>query len=151
MARGVRAFVAVESPPEVQDQAGRLIQRLQASSAQVKWTDPKQLHWTLKFLGNIDLDEVPEICDALAVAVAGMAPFDVEAAGVGAFPDVHRPRTVWIGMGHGSEEMISLHDAIERSLAKLGYRTEGRRYRPHLTIGRVRRSPDQVGELGDLL
>ena len=61
----------METPPEVQEQAGRVIQRLRASSAHVKWVDAGQLHWTIKFLGNVELDEVPEICDALSVAVAG--------------------------------------------------------------------------------
>src|ERR1051325_7228345 len=122
MPRGVRAFVAVETPPEVREQAGRLIQRLRATAAKVRWVDPQQLHWTLKFLGNVELDEVPEICEALEAAVEPVAPFDVEALGAGAFPDVHRPRTVWIGMGHGSEAMIELHGAIERNLAQLGYR-----------------------------
>ena len=43
--------------------------------------------------------------------------------------------------------MIALHDRIEAELAKLGYRPEGRRFRPHLTIGRVRSSPAGIDEL----
>jgi len=151
MARGVRAFIAIEVPAEVQEHAGRLIQRLRVSNAKVKWVPQEQLHWTLKFLGEIDLNEVPEICAAMSAAVGELAPFDVEALGAGAFPDVRSPRTVWIGMGRGSEETIDLHGAIERSLAKLGYRTEGRRFRPHLTIGRVRNSPLGIPELGKLI
>jgi 2'-5' RNA ligase len=66
----------------------------------------------------------------------------VAAHGVGAFPDVRRPRTLWIGMQEGSEEMVALHDAIGKGLGQFGFREEARRYRPHLTIGRVR------GEVG---
>ncbi len=54
-------------------------------------------------------------------------------------------------MGTGAEQMIELHDAIEFELAKLGYRSENRRFRPHVTIGRVRQSPRGIGELGRLV
>ena len=73
------------------------------------------MHWTLKFLGDVDILETPAICDAVGRAVESLASFDVETHGVGAFPDVHRPRTVWIGMGRGSEQMIELHDASSSS------------------------------------
>jgi RNA 2',3'-cyclic 3'-phosphodiesterase len=151
MADMVRTFVAVEIPSEIKLRAAALIARLGLTPAKVKWVSPQQMHWTLKFLGDVDLREVPKICQAVERAVTSMAPFDVEARGAGAFPDARRPRTVWIGVGQGSDAMIELHDAIERELATLGYRQEGRRFRPHLTIGRVRHSPEGVAELGKLI
>jgi 2'-5' RNA ligase len=117
----------------------------------VKWVEPESLHWTLKFLGDVDILETPAVCEAVRKAVEPLAPFDVEAWGVGAFPDIHNPRTIWIGMRDGSEQMIELHDAVELELSKLGYRSENRRYRPHLTIGRVRQSPDGIEELAELI
>ncbi len=147
----VRTFVAVEIPFEVKERAGRLIAELSSAPAKVKWVGPEAMHWTLKFLGDVEMIEVPAICQAVERAVAPFAPFDVEARGAGAFPDAHRPRTVWVGMGQGTDEMCVLHQAIERELAKLGYREEGRRFRPHLTIGRVRNSPEGIGELGRLV
>ena len=147
----VRTFIAVEIPPEVKERAKQLIGRLSATPAKVKWVGLEAMHWTLKFLGDVEMIEVPAICQAVERAVAPFAPFDVEARGAGAFPDARRPRTVWVGMGQGTNEMIALHEAIERELATLGYREEGRRFRPHLTIGRVRNSPEGVGELGGLV
>lgn len=151
MSEVVRTFVAVEIPLDVKERAGRLIRALRETPAKVKWVAPAHLHWTLKFLGDVDMLEIPAVCDAVARAVEPLAAFDVEARGAGAFPDVRRPRTVWIGMERGREQMIELHDAIEFELAKLGYRSENRRFRPHLTIGRVRQSPQGIGELGRLL
>jgi 2'-5' RNA ligase len=151
MADVVRTFVAVEIPPEVKNRASQLIGRLQAAPAKVKWVDPRHMHWTLKFLGDVDMLEIPDVCQAVARAVEPLAPFDVEAQGAGAFPDIRRPRTLWVGTGTGSEQMIELHDAIEAELAKLGYRAENRRFRPHLTIGRVRNSPEGIEELGRLV
>jgi 2'-5' RNA ligase len=147
----VRTFIAVEIPGEVKSRASQLITRLEVAPAKVKWVAPRHMHWTLKFLGDVDMLETPQICEAVARAVEPLAPFDVEARGAGAFPDAERPRTVWIGMGAGSAEMIELHDAIESELAKLGYRAENRRFRPHLTIGRVRNSPAGIEELASLL
>ena len=148
----IRTFVAVEIPAEVKDRAGKLIAQLRAAGAKVKWVGPEAMHWTLKFLGDVDILETPQICQAVARAVEPLKPFDVGARGAGAFPDVQRPRTVWVGMGQGAEPMIEMHDRIDRELAKLGYRGENRRFRPHLTIGRVRASPPrEIQELGRLL
>jgi len=83
--------------------------------------------------------------------VGPLAPFDIEAFGAGAFPDASRPRTVWIGMRRGADEMIAVHDRIETELSQLGYRGDGRRFRPHLTIGRVRASRQGIDELGRLI
>jgi len=139
MRRRVRTFVAVELPGEVRNRACQLIESLRRSSeTNVRWVTPDQLHWTLKFLGDVDLLEIPEICRRLSTAVAPLAPFDVAARGVGAFPDTLRPRTVWIGMREGLESMIALHAVVENVLADLGFRQEQRRFRPHITLGRVR-------------
>lgn len=151
MSNVIRTFVAVEIPFEIKDRASRVIAELRDTPAKVKWVAPAHMHWTLKFLGNVDMLEIPQVCQAVQRAVEPLAGFDVEAKGAGAFPDIQRPRTVWIGTGRGSEQMIELHDAIEFELAKLGYRSENRRFRPHLTIGRVRQSPEGIRELGRLI
>ena len=151
MADKLRTFVAVEVPGEVQQRTTRLIQRLSDTSAKVKWSTPEQLHWTLKFLGEVDLVEVPDICKSVAEAVAPLAPFDIDARGIGAFPDIKRPRTIWLGLGLGHDQMIALHEVIERGLARLGYREEGRRFRPHITLGRVRSGGAGLRELGELV
>ena len=147
----VRTFVAVEIGQDVRARAATLIRQLRNSGAKVKWVDPGSMHFTMKFLGEVDVREVPAICKAVSQSVAGISPFEIEVRGAGAFPTVHRPRTVWVGVGQGSEGMVALHDAVEGGLAELGFRTEGRRFRPHLTIGRVRASPTGIPELGKLI
>ena len=151
MAEILRTFVAVEIPLEVREKARRVIAALSVTPAKVKWVEPRNMHWTLKFLGEVEIVDTPAICEAVRLAAEPLASFDVEVAGVGAFPDARRPRTIWLGVERGSEQMIELHDAIEFELSKLGYRPENRRFRPHITIGRVRQSPHGIAELGELI
>ncbi|REJ70014.1 MAG: RNA 2',3'-cyclic phosphodiesterase [Planctomycetota bacterium] len=147
----LRTFIAVELPNVVRLAAVDLIERLRDTPANVKWVGAAELHWTLKFLGDVPSREIPHVCRAMRQAVEGLASFEIEVRGAGAFPAATRPRTVWLGVGEGLDAFVELHDALERSLAKLGFRSERRRFQPHITLGRVRRSPFGVDELGGLI
>lgn len=151
MARRIRTFIAVEVPAEVRTKVAQLIARLRSTPANVKWVTDLSLHYTLKFLGNLTIEDVGEICQAVQAAVADFPAFEIHVGGVGAFPTNQRPRTVWVGVRQGEQEMVALHDAIEDQLAELGFRSENRRFRPHLTIGRVRNSPEGIEELAEAL
>ncbi|HVA47233.1 MAG TPA: RNA 2',3'-cyclic phosphodiesterase [Pirellulales bacterium] len=149
MTRSLRTFIAAEMSAEVRGRARQLISRLQATEAKITWVKPDAMHLTFKFLGEIDLVDIPAVCQAVTGAVAEIPPFEIEVRGAGAFPTVVRPRTIWLGVGQGEAELIELQAAIERALAGLGFRQELRRFRPHLTLGRVRGGRDlqQLGQL----
>lgn len=151
MAQSYRTFVAVEIPKEVSDQAGRLIARLERTSANVKWVESENLHLTLKFLGDVEAIFIPDVCKAVGAAVADQAGFELELGGVGAFPNINRPRTIWLGVTKGHDELLALHDAIDAALADLGFRSETRRFTPHLTIGRVKQPSGASDELSQLI
>jgi RNA 2',3'-cyclic 3'-phosphodiesterase len=150
MGRSLRAFIAVEISSEVRTRARQLITRLAGTEARVTWVKPQLLHLTLKFLGDVDLTDIPPVSAAVTQAVADLPPFEIEVRGAGAFPNPARPRTIWLGVGQGQEEMVELHDRVEVALAGMGFRRELRRFRPHLTIGRVR-GAHAIGELGELV
>ena len=134
----MRTFVAVEASMEVRGNAHRLMERLRRAEAKVKWVAPENVHLTLKFLGDIPDTEISHVCDAVARAVSEVSPFKIDCVGAGAFPESSRPRTVWIGVGEGAEFVKELYMAVDQSLHGLGLPAEGRRFKPHLTIGRVR-------------
>jgi 2'-5' RNA ligase len=148
--RSLRTFIAVEMSQEVRARASQLVTRLQGTAAKVTWVKPQAMHLTLKFLGDVDLIDISAVCEAVTGAVADLPPFEIEVHGAGAFPSVGRPRTIWLGVGRGEEELVELHTAVERALAGLGFRQENRRFRPHLTLGRVRGDRD-LAALGQLL
>ncbi len=148
----VRTFVAVEISAAIREKAGQLIDKLRASPADVKWVDTNNMHLTLKFLGDVPAREIVDVCRAVEQGAAEVGPFELEIRGAGAFPNVRRPRTLWLGVATGEAEMVTLHDRIEKPLKKLGYRPEHRRFHPHLTIGRVRRGGGSaVADLGELI
>ncbi len=147
----IRTFIAVETPPEVRARAVTLIGHLAPTPANVRWVEEENLHWTVKFLGEVPSNDISEICDAVAGAIAELKPFEIEVAGAGAFPTAARPRTVWIGVSRGEPQFVELHDAIDAALGELGFRSENRRFRPHMTLGRVRRSPQGIRELADMM
>jgi 2'-5' RNA ligase len=135
----IRTFIAVGASSQVVGHAKKVIKRLRQVASDVKWVEPHQLHWTLHFLGEINEDELFDVCQAAERATADLSEFTLEAHGVGAFPRAKAPRTLWIGAGEGAEAMEQLYDALDRELKPLGFRGENRRYVPHLTIGRVGR------------
>lgn len=138
MPQPLRLFIAVDVPGETVTVARRAIERLRRTGIDARWVEPSRLHLTLWFLGNVAAEEVPAICRAIDRAAATVAPVDLELRGAGAFPDASNPRTVWLGVHGGIDGLIALHEALGTELAPLGFRPEERRYRPHVTLGRVR-------------
>lgn len=147
----IRTFVAVEASPAVRQAAGQLIGQLRQSPAVVKWVEPENMHLTLKFLGDVDPRQIHEVCSAVQRATEKVASFELEVRGAGAFPNVRRPGTIWLGAGEGDEQMAALFRPIEKALERLGFRREPRRFHAHLTLGRARRGGPGVEELGELL
>jgi 2'-5' RNA ligase len=138
---GIRSFVAVELSDEVR-QALAAVQRdlkVQAPPGAVRWTRPDSIHLTLQFLGDILPDQVEAVAGALRAACAGRAPFAFELAGAGVFPNLNRPRVVWVGVVEPSGALSALQQRVVQALAPLGFVPEERGFSPHLTIGRAAR------------
>jgi 2'-5' RNA ligase len=134
----VRTFVAVELSEDVRSQAGRLIDRLAQAGANVKWVARENMHLTVKFLGDVPEEQIASVCRAVEDSVRALDPFEAELRGAGAFPNAARARTIWLGVGTGTDQLVQLHAAMDKALRTLGFPREGRKYKPHLTLGRVR-------------
>ncbi|HPP54545.1 MAG TPA: RNA 2',3'-cyclic phosphodiesterase, partial [Thermoguttaceae bacterium] len=120
----IRTFIAVESSPEVREAAGRLVQQWERLSRDVKWVEPENMHLTLKFLGDVDSEQIPSVTEAVRKAAAECRPFELEIRGTGAFPSLRRPNVFWLGVGQGAELLGILAQKVERTLEPLGFRPE---------------------------
>jgi 2'-5' RNA ligase len=114
----------------------------------VKWVPPDGIHLTLKFLGETDDARGAELAAALRRATTGARVLPVAVEGFGAFPDPAHARVVWTGVA-AEPALELLQHAVEREFAPLGFPTEGRSFRPHLTLGRARRDA-RAGAFRDL-
>ena len=132
----IRAFIAVTLAESVIEEIAKVRTRLQEEKADVRWTRIESLHLTLKFLGDIYRHQVEPILAVLQETVSVHPPLRLIAQGIGAFPNVRRPRVLWVGLkGAG---LIELSEAIETALMPLNFPPEDREFTPHLTLGRVR-------------
>lgn len=138
----IRCFIAVDLGAPVKRQLAEIQRRLKASTppGSVRWVSPESVHLTLKFLGNVPAGRIQEIASALRRASQPAAPFSFRVAGAGCFPNLSRPRVVWIGVEDAGGALRSLQKAVEKALGPLGFPPEGRPFTPHLTLGRTQRS-----------
>ncbi len=134
----IRAFIAVEIDKTNKQRLSKLISDLKKSNTDIKWVSEHQMHLTLKFLGNIEQDRVQVISDALKSIADNFKGFDIRLSKIGAFPNLRRPRVIWLDIDKGAEELKSLSSKIEIELEKIGFKKEKREFKSHLTLGRVR-------------
>jgi len=136
----VRCFVAVDLPDDVRAAVAAVqdAARAAAPRADVAWVDVSKLHLTLKFLGEVADDAVPEVRAALEAVARRHAPLAIAAGGVGQFPSGPRPRVLWVGLTEGLREIGPLAAEVERAYLPLGFPLDPRLFRGHVTIGRVR-------------
>ncbi len=151
----LRTFIALELDDGLKSALTGMQDRLKrrVSAGAVRWVRPDGIHLTLKFLGDTPADRLPAIQSALAEAAAGATPFVVQAEGLGCFPNLRRPRVVWVGLSEPTGALQRLRDAVEAQVAPLGFPTEGRAFSPHLTLGRVQRraSTSEAAEVGEVV
>lgn len=145
-----RIFCAVELPDYVRAELKDHIYRLRDAVPDVtaSWTGVDNIHLTLKFFGNVNVDRIPAISKAAARAVKEFPRFPIEVGQTGVFPKPSRPQVLWIGVNDPSGKLLELQQRLENECAKEGFEKEDRAYRPHLTIARLRK-PDGARRLAD--
>jgi 2'-5' RNA ligase len=135
----VRAFFAWEPPAGAKDVLAARVAELRGcpDGDGVRWVRPEGYHVTLRFLGNVPVAEVPALAKSVEQALAGSAGFSVAFGATRAFPSPRQPRVVVIEL-EPEAPLVALAERVEAGVVAAGRPPERRRFRAHLTLGRVR-------------
>ncbi len=144
----MRTFVAIDLPPAIRRNIARVMDLLRPASTQVRWVRPESLHVTMKFIGELSAEALPEVESRLA-AIGAPGPVSLEVRGAGFFPNERAPRVIWLRLESGPE-LSALAAQVEEALLPLGIPKETRPFAPHLTLGRLK-SPARIPAVHEIL
>ena len=135
-----RTFVAIEVPSQTRAEVVEHINHLRREVPNVRasWSREDNLHLTLKFLGNVRVSRMSEICEAAAATAKAIAPLELTIGGCGWFPPHGKPKVLWIGIDDPDGQLRNLQDALQEKCAEAGFDCDERLFHPHLTIARLR-------------
>jgi 2'-5' RNA ligase len=144
----VRLFIAINLPESERQAIHHATAALRAAAHSVTWVAPDCIHLTMKFLGEQRSEDVPAVRDALAAVARRFQPLRLDVGGVGAFPHLRAPRIFWMGIA-ADPKLELLHHDLEVACETLGHEVDARAFRPHVTLGRVKR--DATAEQAETL
>ncbi|MGI9252418.1 MAG: RNA 2',3'-cyclic phosphodiesterase [Thermomicrobiales bacterium] len=145
-----RLFLAVPLPPEARAAAAGIVESLRPLDWPVRWTAGENAHLTLHFLGEQPRERAQLLRMALPPVVAPHEPFDLRTGNLGVFPNIRRPRVLWLGLFGPTHRLETLHAALGAALKDLDCSVDGEAFHPHVTLGRVRNQGTPTMPLRDL-
>ncbi len=150
----IRAFIAIDMPADIHkklDDVSTYLQKISHVNA-VRWVPARNIHLTLKFLGEVSPTNLELLTKILASEAAKHHTFELSVGSLGAFPALRRPRVIWIGI-EAPPDLTALQHSIETETIRLGYAAEDRAFTPHLTLARISHnaSHEDVTQIGDHL
>ena len=140
----IRLFIALPLSNKVENNLSAIITDFKTKGGRVKYVDPKNVHLTLKFLGNTDEQLVDQIKQSIDNIGRAFKPVRTTLSKIGAFPDFMKPRVFWIGFEKSVDILENMVSDFENEVEPLGWPKESRKFKPHLTLGRVKENHDLV-------
>jgi RNA 2',3'-cyclic 3'-phosphodiesterase len=137
--KNIRAFLAMEMSEDVLQTISRLQEKLKWEiSGRISWTRPQGQHLTLKFFGDISVEDLQNISSAVQNRVASGWSLNLKIEKLGVFPEARRPRVLWCGITGDVEKLSALQKQLDADFAGLGFPREDRPFRAHLTLARIK-------------
>jgi len=137
----IRLFVALNIPQSIKEEIIRLRNTIISNSLDYKWETPDKLHLTIKFIGEVEENLVEKIQDELTF-INEYKEFNCTFTKFGFFYSGKEPKILWLGLNI-NEEIFSLVERLNEGLVKFGIEKEKKRFKPHLTLMRVRKNLDK--------
>ena len=141
----VRTFIGIEIENTVISEISQELSYLKNQFPNINWIRPENIHITLKYLGNVEPNDLRKVFSEIAKIGLSEAPFSLEIESTGVLPDLRRPKVVYAGCGFGGNELISLQNKIAKTCDTLGYPFEKKPYTPHITLGRIKKPSYALG------
>jgi 2'-5' RNA ligase len=145
----MRLFLAVPLPEPVIGFVDTIITDLQRDNWPIRWINPGNAHMTLQFLGNVSPEQTELLRIALRDPIATHAGFDLRTANLGVFPNIKRPRVLWLGLYGPAHRLQTLHDEIGAILTQLEFQIDAAEFHPHITLGRLKNDRSSIKTLPD--
>lgn len=134
----IRLFIACPLPQEAEEELGRVIQMLKGGDGAVRWVASRNIHLTVRFLGDTDERLVGDISQKIDTVAGQFRAVETTINQLGAFPNLRRPRIIWAGLKSGIDTLAQIAAATELAVQDLGFAAESKGFKAHLTLGRVR-------------
>jgi len=141
----MRTFLAVDISEAIKAGITELLNGFRKIDPGIKWVDPGLMHITLFFFGEVERQTLEELEAIAGETVKNRGRFTVGVGGLGGFPTIRAPRVIWTGVNNDTGELVDIYCGIRDRIltAGLAVKTEKRDYRPHITVGRVKRRPER--------
>lgn len=135
-----RIFVGIEISDEAKEKTSKFIEDLRTEFPKIRagWEKKEKLHLTLKFLGEIEENQLSELIAAVEKTSEKIVSFSLRLENTGVFPNAKKAKVLWIDLKDEKGNLIELNKILEEECEKHGFKRESRNFKPHLTIARLR-------------
>ena len=134
----MRTFIGIEIPEAVKIELARLQNELRLVGAEVNWTKTNNIHFTLRFLGEVEKRQLEGLKELCAEIAAEFQPFMLRIKDTGYFPNFRQPRVLWVGLAGEINVAERLQKRLDAELIARNFNQDDKPFKPHLTIGRVK-------------
>jgi len=148
----LRLFWAINLPEEHKMELSQIQSRLKDCGADAKWVECRNLHVTVKFLGETDPSRVKGITESVTGLLQTCRTFSLAMEGLGFFPGPRSPRVLWVGLKGEVGVLKEVAGAVDHAMTQHGFPPEVRKFSPHLTLARLKpalNTDKLIGAMGD--
>lgn len=149
----IRTFIALEISNVIRKQITNIQKNLMNKGAEIRWIKNDNIHLTLRFLGEIENKYHDKIFEAMNNVAEDARSLNLSLTGLGMFPDENHPTVIWVGIGGEVEELRQMAEKCDYYLTEIGFEIKKRHFRPHITIGRIKKIANKnlfISELKDV-
>ena len=137
----IRLFVALIFKERLLNEIIDFRESIYPNDNKTKWEGKDKLHLTLKFLGNVSEEKIPEINQKLEDILKKHNRIEIKFSKFGIIKKYSTPKILWIGIQQ-TKYLINLFNDLNDGLSDIGFEKEERRFRPHITLVRLKGNED---------